>query len=226
MDSTRLFRKVALDRISSPEQLDQLLQVTAPRNWLALIAVICLLGVAISWAFTGQLLTTVSGQGVLVHGTIAAIAVPAGFGPNEKPVARPDVDTLAVLVYVPVAQADEIRPQMEAQIRPRAVPREEHGFIRGRVVAIADDPATEAALMERLENAALAKAIGAAGPVIEIRVEMERDPGTPSGFRWSSGHGAPIRLHRGTLCGADIVIRADPPISLVFPFFRQRPGVS
>ena len=31
-----IFRKVALERLSSPEQLDQLMQVTSPKGWLAL----------------------------------------------------------------------------------------------------------------------------------------------------------------------------------------------
>ena len=31
-----IFRKVALERLSSPEQLDQLLQVTDPKGWMAL----------------------------------------------------------------------------------------------------------------------------------------------------------------------------------------------
>ena len=34
-----LFRKVSLDRLSSPEQLDQLLRVTDPKSWLGLFAV-------------------------------------------------------------------------------------------------------------------------------------------------------------------------------------------
>jgi hypothetical protein len=226
MDSTRLFRKVALERISSPEQLDQLLQVTEPRNWLALVSLICLLGVAIGWGFIGQLLTTVSGQGVLVRAGVVATASPAGVSPNKTLAVRTDVDTLEVLIYVPVTQADAIRPQMEVQICPAAVPREQHGFIRGRVVAVAEDPTPAAALMERLESATLVKPMGSTGPVLEIRVAMERDRGTPSGYRWSSGQGAPIRLHPGTLCLADIVIRRDTPISLVFPFFRQKPGTT
>ena len=36
MEST-LFRKAALERLSSPEQLDTIARLTEPRTWLALI---------------------------------------------------------------------------------------------------------------------------------------------------------------------------------------------
>ena len=39
----RIFRQAALDRLSSPEQLDQLMQVTTPKSWMALVAFIVLL---------------------------------------------------------------------------------------------------------------------------------------------------------------------------------------
>lgn len=61
-----LFRKVALDRLSSPEQLDQLMTVTTPRGWLVLLAMLVLLAAALGWGFLGSVATTVTGQGLLV----------------------------------------------------------------------------------------------------------------------------------------------------------------
>ena len=37
----RIFRSEALERLSSPEQLDTLLQITSPRYWLGLTAIFC-----------------------------------------------------------------------------------------------------------------------------------------------------------------------------------------
>jgi multidrug efflux pump subunit AcrA (membrane-fusion protein) len=64
-----LFRKVALERLSSPEQLDQLMQVTTPRGWLAMIGLAALLLVALIWGIFGSIPTTVSGQGILLRGS-------------------------------------------------------------------------------------------------------------------------------------------------------------
>jgi HlyD family secretion protein len=73
-----IFRKVSLARIASPEQLDQLLRVTAPKNWLSLLALFLLLGMAMVWGFTGSLPTKVSGYGVIVRtGGVLNVVAPA-----------------------------------------------------------------------------------------------------------------------------------------------------
>ncbi len=61
-----LFRKKALEKLSSPEQLDQLLQITRPKGWVALLALGALLTWAVIWGIWGTVETTVSGQGILM----------------------------------------------------------------------------------------------------------------------------------------------------------------
>jgi HlyD family secretion protein len=80
MDAAKVFRKVALERMSSPEQLDQLLRVTTPKSWLALMSLIALLTVAVAWGYWGQLTTRVSGQGVLIRAGGVQNVVPLGAG--------------------------------------------------------------------------------------------------------------------------------------------------
>lgn len=53
--TTSIFRKVSLDRLSSPEQLDLLMQVTSPRSWLAFLALAMLVATAVYWAIFGQI---------------------------------------------------------------------------------------------------------------------------------------------------------------------------
>jgi multidrug efflux pump subunit AcrA (membrane-fusion protein) len=62
-----IFRKVSVERLSSPEQLDTLLKVTSPRSWLALIALGLLLSAAIIWGFFGTLDTKIGVEGVLIR---------------------------------------------------------------------------------------------------------------------------------------------------------------
>jgi HlyD family secretion protein len=63
---TNLFRKEALDRLSSPERLDQLMQVAQPRKWIPLAAMGSLIAVGLVWSVFGRVPITVAGQGVLV----------------------------------------------------------------------------------------------------------------------------------------------------------------
>ena len=64
--SKRLFREAALERLSSPEQLDQQLQVTSPKGWIALVAMWVLLAAVIAWSVLGRVYTKEEGQGILV----------------------------------------------------------------------------------------------------------------------------------------------------------------
>lgn len=65
----KLFRQTSLERLSSPEQLDQLLQVTTPRGWLALTGLGGLLIMAVLWGIFGTVQNTKSGQGILIRGS-------------------------------------------------------------------------------------------------------------------------------------------------------------
>ena len=60
------FRHRAIERVSSPEQLDQLLRITAPRRWVALVALLALVGAAIAWALIATVPTTQKGPGYLL----------------------------------------------------------------------------------------------------------------------------------------------------------------
>lgn len=62
-----LFRKESLERLSSPERLDQLMQVVSPRSWLPLVTLGSIVGVAVIWSIYGSIPITVEGQGVLIY---------------------------------------------------------------------------------------------------------------------------------------------------------------
>lgn len=92
---SNIFRKVSIDRLSSPEQLDQLMQVTTARGWLALSGVGLVLAGALAWGIFGRLPENVGGQGILLKsggvfevvpnasGLLDDIAVSVGDSVNE-----------------------------------------------------------------------------------------------------------------------------------------------
>jgi HlyD family secretion protein len=49
-----IFRHAALDCLSSPEQLEQLMQVVNPRHWLALATCGTLVGATLLWGLWGR----------------------------------------------------------------------------------------------------------------------------------------------------------------------------
>lgn len=62
-----IFRQESLERLSSPERLDQLMQVVAPRDWLVLAALGSLVLGAVGWSIWGRIPITVEGRGVLLY---------------------------------------------------------------------------------------------------------------------------------------------------------------
>jgi HlyD family secretion protein len=68
MQSNPLFRRQALEKLSSPERLDTLMQVTSPNGWLALYTIAGLLACVILWSIIGSVPTRVDGEGMLIRG--------------------------------------------------------------------------------------------------------------------------------------------------------------
>lgn len=67
--SQQLFRKSSIDRISSPEQLNDYVRVASPGVWLVLAAILILLAGIGVWGVFGRLDTTVHTAGISSGGT-------------------------------------------------------------------------------------------------------------------------------------------------------------
>ncbi|MGN0692871.1 MAG: hypothetical protein ACI4K7_11030 [Oscillospiraceae bacterium] len=65
-----IFRKKSMDRISSPEQLNDYIKVANPGVWLLLGAIVVLLAGICVWGVFGRLDTVVRGAAVSENGTL------------------------------------------------------------------------------------------------------------------------------------------------------------
>jgi multidrug efflux pump subunit AcrA (membrane-fusion protein) len=75
------FRKRALDRLSSPEDLDRLVRVARPGTWIALGGLLLVIAGVVVWATLTSITTTVPGLGFVLPegGLIEASAAQAGI---------------------------------------------------------------------------------------------------------------------------------------------------
>ncbi|MEZ5403208.1 MAG: NHLP bacteriocin system secretion protein [Bryobacteraceae bacterium] len=160
---------------------------------------------------------------VLELKTYQGSAVPSG-----TPVAsvQPKIDVLEMLAYLPASKAKDARVGQIVQVSPTTVKREEYGFMVGTVTFVAEYPATYAALMRNFENESLVKSLAADGAVTELRVQLEADRSTPTGFKWSSSMGPSIEISSGMICSVQIVTREQKPITLLFPMIKEKLGLS
>ncbi|WP_449258590.1 NHLP bacteriocin system secretion protein [Chlorobium limicola] len=68
------FRKEALKKLSSPDELDRLMPVTDRRGWIALAAVGVFIGAAIVWGLLGSVYTSIEGRGItMATGAIRSV---------------------------------------------------------------------------------------------------------------------------------------------------------
>ena len=55
MESNTIFRNKSIEKVSSPEQLNDYIQVTTPSVWIMLVAVIILLVGMLIWGIFGEI---------------------------------------------------------------------------------------------------------------------------------------------------------------------------
>lgn len=125
-----IFRSVALERLSSPEQLDQLMRVTTPRGWLLLLGVGALLAIALAWGVMGSVPERIAGQGILIRsggvleveasgdGRVTDVAVRVGDVVSEgQVVARIQRQDLVLRIQQKRAEVAELRRRHHEQLQ-------------------------------------------------------------------------------------------------------------
>jgi HlyD family secretion protein len=132
---------------------------------------------------------------------------------------------LRAIVYIPPAKGKNVRPGMDAQVSPSTAKREEFGYLHGKVHRVAEFPSTREGMLRVLPNPDLVASLSGQGAPFAAFVDLEVDPSTESGFRWSSRKGATQRVGSGTLAQVTIVVRERRPIEMVIPLLREYTGI-
>ncbi|CAK0757058.1 NHLP bacteriocin system secretion protein [Azospirillaceae bacterium] len=132
------------------------------------------------------------------------------------------VDDLMVKLYVKPEDGKKITAGMAAQVSPSTVKREEYGFIEGVVTSVAPIPSTEEGIQRMLKNRQLVQELTGGGAPFEVSVQLNLDPRSHNGYKWSSSSSGPwIDIHPGTLAEATITIRHIRLITLLIPAFER-----
>lgn len=194
MQQDPLFRQSALERLSSPEQLDQLMQVTTPRGWFALIAVIALLVVGIAVAAVGEI----------------PIRTQASYCLMVK-----DADTSvvsAVLYFRQNSGRNRVAIGDEVTISPTL--SDHSGFLLGKIRSVGDFPATEDEMFDVLDNEALVYQLeDENGSLTEARVDLIS--AGDNLYRWSTGDPADVLIREKAPCEGSITVDRRKPIQLI-----------
>ena len=192
MSDSSIFRKEALERLSSPEQLDQLMEIVTPRSWLPLMTLGGLLGMGLLWSFLGRIPVTTTGRAVLVYTD----------------------DTSKELVGVAHFDAREV-VQIDPGMKVLMIPdvdtgKQISGGIYGRVKSVA---APKVRTLEGIRKSANPEATTR----LEVLVELKSDAESDSGYEWSA-YSDNLASLAGLPGIARITLAEKAPITFVFPF--------
>jgi HlyD family secretion protein len=184
----------------------------------------------------GQVAQVLSAPGALVQEGAPVVLLHAM---KAQPGADDTDSAYDAIVFVLAGEGKKIEVGHPVEVVPATVKREEHGFIRGHVAAIAELPATRQAMETALEHPELVDAFlkrYAPGVVLRVHVELEvRDdaagdrrptgrPGDGNPYKWSSSSGPKQPLKTGTICQAAIIVQRRPVIRLILPEARKLVG--
>jgi len=207
-----------LKRIEADQQLDQQLEArqTAIRDLeLAIKDLTAKLGenVNVLSPYSGRVLEVLANRGDVVNPGTAILSVEVLS------------ENLQAVLFVPASAGKRVQPGMTVRVTPSTVKREEYGSMLGKVTWVAEFPSTSRGMIRLLGNEALVNKLMQQEPPIQVNVALERDPATPTGYRWSSSRGPNLRISSGTLASGDVVVQEDRPFRLVIPKVREATGL-
>jgi HlyD family secretion protein len=162
-----------------------------------------------------------------VTGTVEEVSIDVGdlvrFGTAAVTVEPDAADKDAGLtagLLVPLNDGKKIRPGMKAMVDVSAIRKDVYGAVEARVRSIAAVPTTPEGIRRVLRNDDLVRKLTAAGPGYLAVVALDRDPKTPSGYRWTSSRGPDAALTVGTTVQADIESERVSVLSLLLPAIK------
>jgi len=187
-----IFKKSSIEKLSSPEQLNDCVKMIQPRLWYVLAGVLVIVCAAGIWAFMGT---------IPERAELRCVVFTESGGQM-------------LYAYVPFTVSKRLSEGMPVQVSPDYAVREEFGYIRGRVASVGNRVIDEPYLAGRYGSLAFVKGIlppESLGNFVEVRIALERDGGN---LKWSNPKGSGISLEDGAFCTGVIVMSERRPYQL------------
>ncbi|MDF5726895.1 MAG: NHLP bacteriocin system secretion protein [Rhizonema sp. PD38] len=179
----------------------------------------------------------------LYNGKVEEISVNSGeVVPPGSRIGRLTVDNpnakVNVVALFKVGDAKRLALGMEVEVIPDLYDRERYGGIVAKVVEVAQKPVNASELSNLVGSQDLAEKLLLGRDkddrdkpqpintsVTKVILELQTDPHTPTGFKWTEGKGAPRSVTDGTTADVKAVIEERSLFSYLTPAFRWITGV-
>lgn len=190
---SNIFRKKSLDRISSPEQLNDYIRVSNPSVWLIICA---LLVIAVSfsiWAVSGNITTEISANGVF----------------QGK-----DTDSVdSVICYINADYSTKISVGMPVRIYDKS--KSQNTYINGKISKIAQTAIKQEDIIQSYSSEYIADSILDSEYGIGVLITVNKL--SLNEYDWANGEkGDESFIKINELCKIDIITESITPIEFLF----------
>ncbi len=120
-------------------------------------------------------------------------------------------------LYIPFNTNAIIDKGMSVDIQIFSVDPYLDGYLMGKVKEVSQYLADAEGLLNSLGNETLIDIIDSKGGVYSLVVELEKDPNTFNGYKWSNKKGPQTKIYPGQLSLAYVNVKVKAPIELVMP---------
>ncbi|NJR40660.1 MAG: hypothetical protein HC781_19810 [Leptolyngbyaceae cyanobacterium CSU_1_4] len=196
-----LFRQEALDRISSPEQLDQLLQVVSLKDWLPLASLGFVVAIALIWSIFGKVPLTAEAKGLLLQNPT---------DPNQ----------LISISYFPIEDGRQIHLGDRMLITPVTANFQEYGGIEATVTEVSNQPVMRNSALQQVQNNAELLDLVYVPASIAVIAQLKPDTATATGYQWSMSKGPNMKLAGEVPTQGRVILSERSPIQFIFPFLQ------
>ena len=145
----KLFKKSSMERITSPEKLNDYIQVSNPASWMVLGAALAILLGLLAWGIFGSLNESVSFNGHIKE------------------------DARQLYCYVPGDLASQLQPGMEAILLPQGTAAED-AAIQGKILTVAEQPLSYDEASRDITSDYILSSLGITGWNIVVTIETEK----------------------------------------------------
>ncbi|MEB3199355.1 MAG: NHLP bacteriocin system secretion protein [Synechococcaceae cyanobacterium] len=178
-------------------------------------------------AYEGRLLAGRDGS-VLDLQVIPGQTVRAGqrlgtIGRTATPTSR--TPALQAVSYFAPADARRLPLGLPVEVVPQWKERSRFGGLVGKVTRVLSLPATEEDISTTIGNPQLARSLVEKGPAMRVDIELQRDPASNDGYRWTLSRGSGVfPVREGLTVSSHAYVEWRSPLSYAIPGLRALTG--
>ncbi len=132
------------------------------------------------------------------------------------PQSTPDEQLREIRAYVTFKDLRKLAMGMEVQVSTADMPREEYGYMIGKIVDMSTYPIAREEAVKQLKTEALVNTVFPEEAAFEIKVMLDTVKDNPNQIRWSHSKNQNADMRIGTFCNLQILTKQRSIPELIF----------